>query len=480
MQATGLETAVAKTQAARQPRTVVVWAPCQARLFADRARVIVVCWHRQRGKDFVAAGKAVDNALRTGQPWFIVSLTQRQSDATFDKCKLFADAFSRAAKKRAELTLTEREYVEYDKTIDESFRCTARTLHLPGGGSVTALPGRDPDTLAGLTGNLILTEFGLFPRGGYDHWRVVFPLSTRGYQVIVISTPRGKNTKFYELYSAPETYSVHFQTIVDSVNEGLVLTDNNGQPTTLEAFEKLYNDPAGWRREYMCEFSGDAEALVTWAKLLAAGQRVPNMPFDLIELTAGGGWRGSEFDPLRAAPGRVEIGWDVARHSDLSSLWIQTAGSDGVRRLRFLVLMRNCDFALQRMVVRTAMKASGRAVGCGDATGLGMDSNETLAAEFGGRWLPVTFTAKSKRELASGLVTAFDDAAIALPPADGEFKSLATDIYCLQRVGAAEQLSLEETPNPLLPESHCDVAWSAALAQKASGILAASPFVSVV
>ena len=43
---------------------------------------------------------------------------------------------------------------------------------------------------AGLTGNIIFTEFGLFPRGGQAHWRVIFPLATRGFMVIVISTPR--------------------------------------------------------------------------------------------------------------------------------------------------------------------------------------------------------------------------------------------------------------------------------------------------
>ena len=53
---------------------IIRFDPSQRRLFDDNARVIVVNWHRQKGKDFTAAAKAVDHAIRTKQDWFIVSL----------------------------------------------------------------------------------------------------------------------------------------------------------------------------------------------------------------------------------------------------------------------------------------------------------------------------------------------------------------------------------------------------------------------
>ena len=462
-----------------KPESVITLAPCQRRLFADTSRVIVVNWHRQRGKDFCAAAKAVDHAMRTGQDWYIVSITQRQADATFDKARQVAKAFCQTAKAVAALTMESRDYAEYDREIDQEFRCTARTLHLPGGGSVTALPGRDPDTLAGLTGNVIFTEFGLFPKGGYDHWRVVFPLSTRGYQVIVISTPRGKNTKFYELFSQPETYSIHFQDIIKSVAEDLILRDNNGNPTDVETFKRLYNDASGWQREYMCEFTGDQEALVKWSQLAAAAMSAEDLPFELLRINDDNGWNAGFWNDLRTEAGRPEAGWDVARHADLAVFWVNVRHSDKFRHLRKLVICQRTSFALQRTIIRSLMDACPNAVGCGDSTGLGMDSNETLAGLYGSRWQPVTFTQKSKREMGSGLMTAFDDGSQGIPSIDGANKFIATDIYAVQKEGGKDTLKLYETPNPLEENSHCDIAWASALAIRAGNIAGTTAYLDV-
>jgi hypothetical protein len=193
--------------------------------------------------------------------------------------------------------------------------------------------------------------------------------------------------------------------------------------------------------------------------------------------------------------GRPENGWDVARRGHLSSLWVNDGRPDQ-KRLRALVLMRDCDFALQREIVRSAMKAKPTGVGCGDATGLGMDSNETLEAEFPDRWEGVDFGGKRKSDLGSGLATAFKDGAQTIPyfgndpggasryryrgfsnvqggASRNALKFIATDLYAIQKEAGSERaggedgkarLKLVESQNPLLPESHCDIAYSAALA----------------
>ncbi|MCC6679264.1 MAG: hypothetical protein IT445_00025 [Phycisphaeraceae bacterium] len=460
----------------------VTFDPAQQRFFADTSRVQVVCWHRQKGKDFTTAAKAVIDALESHQAWYIVSLTQRQADATFEKCQWWARTLGQRIEQ-----IVEQEFDEYDADFDQLFHFKAREIRLAGGGRVVSLPGRDPDRLAGLTGNVIFTEFGLFPNGGYDHWRVVFPLATRGFKVIAISTPRGKDTKFYELVSNPDLYSVHFCDIHQSVADGFVLRDQDGNPTTVEQFKALYGDEVGWQREYECKFMGALDALIKWAQLEAAAQAGRGLPFDFLRIEREAGWTADFFRALADIPGRPEIGWDVARRGHLSSLWVNDGrGASGGKHLRYLVLMHDCEFALQRAVVNAAMSSKPTSVGCGDATGLGMDSNETLHSKYGDRWEPVDFGGKRKSDLGSGLFTAFRDGAQSLPPMDSAFKFIATDLYAIQREASKEdrgedgktRLKLVESENPLLPESHCDIAYSAALAIRAGHMYSTPPLMS--
>jgi phage FluMu gp28-like protein len=449
---------------------MITFDPSQRRFFDDDARVIAVNWHRQKGKDFVAAGKAVKTAARRKGDWFITSLTQRQADASFSKADRFVEAYKTVLKMRGKVTASEEQFQEYDEAIDHTFTRTARTLTLPNGNRVVSLPGKNPDTLAGLTGNIILTEFGLFPQGGYNHWRVIFPLTTRGYQACLVSTPRSKKTKYYEICSQPDIYSVHTCPITRSVAEdGYVLRDNKGNPCTLEAFKKLYNDDAGWQREYECQFTGDLDSLITWALLMSAQDG--ELATRVIHVEGDNGWDGSLIAWLQAQPaGRFELGWDVARTGHLSSLWINHAARDGKKRLAALVLMHNCRFETQRSIIQAVMNCRPGSVGAGDATGLGNDSNETLATRYRDNWQPIVFNGKSKSELGSLGKTAYGDGVQKLPSftIDTSLKFIATDVYSIQCQptgdAADKRLALSETENELEPRSHCDIAYSNLLA----------------
>jgi phage FluMu gp28-like protein len=361
-------------------------------------------------------------------------------------------------------------------------------LILPGGGRVVSLPGRDPDTLAGLTGNIIFTEFGLFPKGGHAHWRVIFPLATRGFIVIVISTPRGKNHKFFELVNDPETYSVHFCDIYKSIAEdGFVLRDNKGNPTDIETFKRLYGDPVGFDREYGCQFTGDLMALIPWAQLIEASNQGEGLPFSLMRISNDAGYDAEFFKQDLPGGGRLEIGWDVARNGDYAAAWVNHRRPGARPYLRYLALMDNTSFALQRTVAIDAMDARGfkSGVGCGDSTGLGMSDNEALHTRYKENWEPVNFSSK-KSELGSRALAAYRDGEQAIPSIEGETKFIATDVYAVQRVqgtGGGDpddqrntdqpkeaKLKLAESENPLLPDSHCDIAYANFLSLRAGGI----------
>jgi len=328
---------------------------------------------------------------------------------------------------------------------------------------------------------MILTEFGLYPKGGYEHWKILFPITTRGgFKLIAISTPRGKNTKFYEIFSNPDQfYSVHFCDIRKSVFEdGYQLHDAKGQAfdqstdvkkeEAIATFRRIYNDEGGWQREYLCLFTGDLSALVPWAELERAGQLLNTDGFVYR--------RFDEQDQIRAVPPvfanvlagrRLAVGWDVARRGHLSAVTINDTATGKPSRLIALIVMRGCSFEFMRHVVTSMMDTSRASVGFGDATGLGMESNEVLAKRYRERWTPFTFTTPGKREVASALRTAFSDGMQAIPATDGEYKFIATDVYAIQADQAGANLIISESANPLLEESHCDIAFSLGLARLA-------------
>ncbi|HOD79966.1 MAG: hypothetical protein BWX88_02682 [Planctomycetes bacterium ADurb.Bin126] len=446
----------------------------QRESFRDRSWITVDCWSRQAGKDFTSSCAAVDRSMEDHRAWYIIATTQGQADETHDKCRFVADVFKQTYRLSGRITGSDSaEYVDYDPEIDEAFKCVARTLHLPGGGKVISMPGRNADSVAGKTGNIILTEFALFAGGGYNHWRVIFPLTTRGYFVRAISTPRGKNTKFSELRNkGGRGVSVRNVDVYRAVADGLQLKDPNGSPISIEDLRDLYGDPVGWEREYELKESGDLEALVKWAQLTAASSEGDARPFKLVEISDDSGYAAGELaahlKAVAAACGRLEIGWDVARHSHLSSLWINYAATPTwPRSLAALVLMRRTTFALQRDIIREVFASVPGSVGIGDSTGLGMDSNETLSHLWPNRWSGLNFTGAAKRDLGSVLMTAYDDGGQLLPSMD-RYKFIATDVYAVQKEGDASNLKLSESENPLLRESHCDIAYSNALALKAA------------
>ena len=83
------------------------------------------------------------------------------------------------------------------------------------------------------------------------------------------------------------------------------------------------------------------------------------------------------------------------------------------------------------------------------------------------------------QNVGSLLRTAFDDRDQLLPPQNGEHKDIHTDLYAIQCDRSGDRIRLIETENPLLPDSHCDVAYSGALARKAASLESATPHVSV-
>lgn len=445
------------------------WRPYQKEAIDVRSHIRLKYWCRQSGKDETTAFEHIMRALQGARgDRSLISLTQRQADLTFEKVCRHARAITRV--------LCPETSEDFPARVGgKAFKFTARILTLPTGQRIKSLPGRDPDALVGDASHIQFTEFALFPRGGYEHWRRLTPMALQnGYDVDVTTTPRGKDTKAYELRQNKKgRYWVSTVDIHRAVKDGLVLYDEDGNPCSISDMQEIYSDPIGWGTEYLCIESDALAALIALADIEACTEAYD---FTLLDLADNQG-----YDPqtenifaqrLKGLPGRLTVGWDVARRKDLSVLWFNEEVNK-TQYLRLLVIMRRCRFDYQREgVIEQAMNTLPNLSGAGDETGLGMESNERLRLKYGElRWRPVNF-ASSKMALASRLQTYWQERRQVIPISADQVQM---DVHGLQKERKGDKLIVHETANTLEPDSHCDMAWANALALEAASVTMA-PF----
>ena len=438
------------TQELRIGEAVIKLTDYQLAAIQDKSRIGIFCWCRQAGKDFTAALIAVLDALETGNNWYIVSLTQRQALATAKKAQQHAKAIGMLVGDLTESSVKDK----------DGFVSTSYGVKLPNGAEIVALPGKDPDALAGLTGNVIFTEMALFPKGGVDHWRVVFPLATRGFRILAISTPRGPDTKFSELRRNPKgKYSVHNVTIHDAVRMGLELRDDTGKIITPEELKALYNDESGWQREYECIEGEDWDPLISWEHLNACLAQY-DLPWIHVE---GMEKLDTEFAKVAEMVAKARavmmgtpvFGYDVAATGDLAAIPFGEKVGDVVWHRGLVTMHKVDDFEWQRKVVRGLLNVG--FTGVGDASGIGRDTCQQLEKDFPIKFKGVVFTGDSKGALCVQMMQACQAVKLRLAAAVLEVQY---DLHSLAKksVGMGQRLQVIANPNSLLKHSHADIA----------------------
>ena len=76
---------------------------------------------------------------------------------------------------------------------------TETELHLASGTKIISLPS-NPSTVRGFSAEIFLDEFGVLSRKDSEEmWAALLPSLTKGWNMTVVSTPRGKNNLFYDL-----------------------------------------------------------------------------------------------------------------------------------------------------------------------------------------------------------------------------------------------------------------------------------------
>lgn len=372
--------------------------PYQLRWVQDTARFKIWLKSRQIGGSLAAAFEVVADAIETGGDWVILSAGERQALEFMEKVNRAASIFCDA------VTYTSgREYRPDVQKLQLRFPNNARILALPA----------NPATARGYSANLVLDEFA-FHENPEEIWRAVYPIISnplRGsLKLRVISTPAGRNNKYFDLWEHAPDFSRHKTTVYDAVEQGLGLN--------LEELRANLADAEGWAQEFECQFMEHSSQV---------------FPADLIKTCestdASLDATPDQFSTIRRPRPALFVGIDVGRKRDLTVAWTLERIHGGTLVTREVLVLDRVPFPQQEAILASRVMAA--AFTAIDATGIGGPVSEHLAAALDETRLePVTFTSDRKRELFERLKKSLQAHAVALPAA----AVIRDDLGSVQRI----------------------------------------------
>jgi len=387
----------------------------------EKHKYSVILAARQTGKSFIVSLWAFFRALEIpNHTILVISPSERQSKNLIDKVKLHIQA---VRKIKAQIV--------------EDAKLNSLEVKFPNQSRIIALPSK-PETVRGFSGDVIMDEAAFFEQG-MQVYQAVFPTITRKkhYKLIAISTPKGKSDLFYYLWQTAENNQLWFKyklTILDAVKKGL--------DVNIDQLKQGIKNEEAWKTEYMCEFIDEAGAF---------------LPYELIQSCET---QNIKVENLKQLEGDIYLGIDIGRKHDLTVISVLEKLGD-VLYLRKQEIIKNLPFKEQFNIIDHYTSYARRVAI--DNTGLGMQLAEELQQKWGEiKILPITFTAKTKEELATKLKSKFQDKLIRIYPD----KDLREDLHSVQKViTPSGNIKLEAERSHL---GHADRFWSLALAVYAS------------
>ena len=400
--------------------------PYQRRLVFDEGRFQWCNWSRQIGKSTAATMRRLLRGIARRRNQLLLSGSERQSKELMAKMAEHCNDIGFAVgEPEAELF-----------GILDGIEITRLEIAIPSVPMrIIGLPA-NPLTVRGFSGDVLLDEFGMH-RYDREVWASIFPSILRGEgELDVLSTPRGKQNKFYEL-GDNDMYNRSTVTIVDAVEQGL--------EADIETLRAAVGDDLIWRQEFMCEFLDEATAWLT-IDLIRSCERA-QLPY---ELNVG------ELEALTRRD--VVVGVDVARLRDLTVIWVLE--QSGTQLLtRGLIEIRGMPFAGQYELLSRILRCRCVRRMCIDATGMSMQLGEDLVREFGAYTVdPINFTPGMKEQMAGKMRARMEEGRVEIP-AD---KAIRDDLHSVEK--SVTQHGRITLRSPREGGSHADRFWALALA----------------
>lgn len=197
---------------------------------------------RQIGKSFSLGYLAVYKALsKKGGLALIISTGARASSEIIKKVTQFADAVKVMSNSRIDYT------------------ASADCVKFNNGSRVMSLPSGNPSALRGYTSVATIIDEAAFIERPEEVLAAILPTLTRdpNSELVVASTPAGKNSLFYEMYNSAlddEEWYVQTTNIYDAKDAGLTVD--------IDSLRTLCPDEDIFKQEYLCQFNAEYSQLI--------------------------------------------------------------------------------------------------------------------------------------------------------------------------------------------------------------------------
>jgi phage FluMu gp28-like protein len=434
----------------------------------DRSRFKFELWCRQAGKDFVTSLGAVLDAHERKTDWVMLGAGEGQTQEWINQARVHAQAIDAAAKliSGREEGTDGKDYLKLE-------------LRFPNGARILGLPA-NPRTARGHSANVILNEFA-FHQDSRQIWRAVFPTVTRGYRLVIITTPNGKNNKAYDMWIADNGYAKHQITIHDAIAQGLVLRNEEGKPCTPEELKHALADDEAWAQEYLLEFLDEVSAWLTYELIsqVEAAECVKTPPWvgeliNMAEMLFKIHVRSGKEPPVTPedamknilAPvlsGELYLGMDIARTRDLSVIWLDQKVNT-VLAAEAVIELRKAPFFVQKFILGALLSLPNLRRACLDQSGLGRQLAEEAQLKYGAHKVEgIDFTAANKEALAVLIKQQFEDKLVRIP-SDPAIRASLHSVKRYQTATGNFRFDAERTDKT----GHADHFWAKALSSQAA------------
>ncbi|MDR2778731.1 MAG: terminase family protein [Puniceicoccales bacterium] len=382
----------------------------QVNWILDNSRLKILEKSRQIGMTLATAYGAVRRYVskQNNYDTWVTSRDELQAKLFIDDCKKFAKILSPAC-----------DFFGHRLILEDKIGIST-SLEFFNGPSINSLSS-NVNAQAGKRGTRILDEFALHS-DQKNLYTIALPGITWGGQLEILSTHRGSNNFFNKLICEirdgenRKNFSYHCVTLQDALDSGFLgklkmripESDERFQMSDAEYFDTVRNscpDNESFLQEYMCVPADDRLAFIT-------SDMVASCEYQADEQNS---WELYDFS---TETGDCFLGIDIARSHDLTVFWLLERRGD-VLCTRKVLTMHNVPFSEQEKRLQKFFEIKNLRRICIDQTGIGRQFFERASENFWKyRVEGVTFTNRTKEELAYRLREIFEKKLIKIPGDD--------------------------------------------------------------